>query len=105
MGAKSYVLNLSENVRRSLEYKRRNGEWGGKAALGYPLIVASAKALKVGSALLDGEGTVPSVNGVADLSKPLSGRKATLRSSSPSPRRHPLQRASRGRRPCRLCWT
>jgi DNA invertase Pin-like site-specific DNA recombinase len=26
MGAKSYVLNLSENVRRSLEYKRRNGE-------------------------------------------------------------------------------
>jgi site-specific DNA recombinase len=28
MGAKSYVLNLSENVRRSLEYKRRNGEWG-----------------------------------------------------------------------------
>jgi DNA invertase Pin-like site-specific DNA recombinase len=34
MGAKSYVLNLSENVRRSLEYKRRNGEWGGKAPLG-----------------------------------------------------------------------
>jgi DNA invertase Pin-like site-specific DNA recombinase len=35
MGAKSYVLNLSENVRRSLEYKRRHGEWGGKAPLGY----------------------------------------------------------------------
>src|ERR1700738_2623996 len=35
MGAKSYLLNLSENVRRSLEYKRRNGEWGGKAPLGY----------------------------------------------------------------------
>jgi site-specific DNA recombinase len=35
MGAKSYVLNLSENVRRSLEYKRRNGEWGGNAPLGY----------------------------------------------------------------------
>ena len=35
MGAKSYVLNLSENVRRSLEYKRRNGQWGGKAPLGY----------------------------------------------------------------------
>jgi site-specific DNA recombinase len=35
MGAKFYVLNLSENVRRSLEYKRRNGEWGGKAPLGY----------------------------------------------------------------------
>jgi hypothetical protein len=31
MGAKSYVPNLSENVRRSLEYKRRNREWGGKA--------------------------------------------------------------------------
>jgi len=35
MGAKSYVLNLSENVRRSLEFKRRNGEWGGMAPLGY----------------------------------------------------------------------
>jgi site-specific DNA recombinase len=35
MGAKSYVLNLSENVRRSLEFKRRKGEWGGKAPLGY----------------------------------------------------------------------
>ena len=35
MGAKSYVLNFSENVRRSLEYKRRNGERGGKAPLGY----------------------------------------------------------------------
>jgi hypothetical protein len=35
MGAKCYVLNLSEDVRRSLEYKRRNGEWGGKAPLGY----------------------------------------------------------------------
>jgi hypothetical protein len=35
MGAKSYVLKLSEDVRRSLEYKRRNGEWGGKAPLGY----------------------------------------------------------------------
>jgi hypothetical protein len=35
MGAKSYVPKLSENVRRSLEYKRRNGEWGGNAPLGY----------------------------------------------------------------------
>jgi site-specific DNA recombinase len=35
LGAKSYVLNLSENVRRSLDFKRRNGEWGGKAPLGY----------------------------------------------------------------------
>ena len=35
IGAKAYVLNLSENVKRSLEYKRRSGEWGGKAPLGY----------------------------------------------------------------------
>lgn len=35
MSAKAYVLNLSDNVKRSLEYKRRNGEWGGKAPLGY----------------------------------------------------------------------
>ncbi len=35
MGAKSYVMNLSENVRRSLEFMRRNGRWGGKAPLGY----------------------------------------------------------------------
>jgi len=35
IGAKAYVLNLSDNVRRSLEYKRKNGEWGGKAPLGY----------------------------------------------------------------------
>jgi len=35
MGAKSYVVNLSDNVKRSLEYKRRNGELGGKAPIGY----------------------------------------------------------------------
>lgn len=35
MGAKSYAISLSENVRRSLEYKRRNGEWGSIAPLGY----------------------------------------------------------------------
>ena len=35
LGAKSYVANLSDNVRRSLEYKRKKGEWGGKAPLGY----------------------------------------------------------------------
>ncbi len=35
MGAKSYVVNLSENVKRSLEFKRRNGELGGKAPIGY----------------------------------------------------------------------
>ncbi len=35
MGAKSYVVNLSENVRRSMEFKRRNGEWGGQAPIGY----------------------------------------------------------------------
>ena len=28
VGAKAYTMNLSENVRRSLEFKRRNGEWG-----------------------------------------------------------------------------
>jgi site-specific DNA recombinase len=35
MGAKAYVLNLSENVRRSLDFKVKNGEWGGKAPIGY----------------------------------------------------------------------
>ena len=35
MGAKSYVLNLSENVRRSMEYMVRNGEWTSSAPLGY----------------------------------------------------------------------
>jgi DNA invertase Pin-like site-specific DNA recombinase len=28
IGAKAYVLNLSENVKRSLEYKRRTLRWG-----------------------------------------------------------------------------
>jgi len=32
MGAKSYVQSLSENVRRSLEYKRRNGAWERQSA-------------------------------------------------------------------------
>ncbi|HHT78492.1 MAG TPA: recombinase family protein [Actinobacteria bacterium] len=35
MGAKSYVLALSDNVKRSIEYKIRNGEWIGKAPVGY----------------------------------------------------------------------
>ncbi len=35
MGAKSYVLQLSENVRRSLEYKNNNGEYAGQAPTGY----------------------------------------------------------------------
>ena len=35
MGAKSYVLQLSENVRRSLDYKVKNGEKAGVAPLGY----------------------------------------------------------------------
>lgn len=35
MGAKSYTLQLSENVKRSLEYKRRNGEWSAPAPIGY----------------------------------------------------------------------
>jgi len=35
MGAKSYVLQLSENVKRSIEYKLKNGEWNTQAPLGY----------------------------------------------------------------------
>lgn len=35
MGAKSYVLNLSENVRRSMEFMVRNGKWTSAAPLGY----------------------------------------------------------------------
>ena len=35
MGAKSYVLNLSDNVKRSLEYKIRNGECIRRAPVGY----------------------------------------------------------------------
>lgn len=35
MGAKAYVLQLSENVRRSLEYKLNNGEIIGPAPCGY----------------------------------------------------------------------
>ena len=35
MGAKSYVLQLSENVRRSLDYKLKNGERAGVAPCGY----------------------------------------------------------------------
>lgn len=35
MGAKSYVLQLSENVKRSVEFKIRNGEFPGAAPTGY----------------------------------------------------------------------
>ena len=35
MGAKAYVLQLSENVRRSTEQKNKNGEITGLAPLGY----------------------------------------------------------------------
>lgn len=35
MGAKAYVLQLSENVRRSIDYKIRNGEFAGAAPTGY----------------------------------------------------------------------
>ena len=35
MGAKAYVLQLSENVRRSTEQKNRNGEITGQAPIGY----------------------------------------------------------------------
>ncbi len=35
MGAKSYVLQLSENVKRSLDWKIKKGEWIGPAPIGY----------------------------------------------------------------------
>lgn len=35
MLAQSYVLQLSENVKRSFNYKKENGEWFGSAPLGY----------------------------------------------------------------------
>lgn len=35
MFARSYVLQLSDNVKRSIEQKLRNGEWIGKAPIGY----------------------------------------------------------------------
>ncbi|MFV0627379.1 MAG: recombinase family protein [Alphaproteobacteria bacterium] len=35
MLAQSYVLQLSENVKRSINHKIRNGEWSGKAPIGY----------------------------------------------------------------------
>lgn len=35
MFAKSFVTQLSDNVKRGLEQKRLNGEWGGKAPFGY----------------------------------------------------------------------
>lgn len=35
LGAKSYVMQLSENVKRSIDYKIRKGEWYGPAPLGY----------------------------------------------------------------------
>jgi site-specific DNA recombinase len=35
MFARSYVLQLSDNVKRKFEQKRKNGEWMGKAPMGY----------------------------------------------------------------------
>lgn len=35
MSTESYVLQLSENVKRSFDYKLRNGEWTGVAPVGY----------------------------------------------------------------------
>jgi len=35
LSAKAYVAALSQNVRRSLQFKIRNGEWIGKAPVGY----------------------------------------------------------------------
>ncbi|MDR2902134.1 MAG: recombinase family protein [Lactobacillales bacterium] len=35
MSAKSYVLQLAENVKRSVDYKIKSGEWSGRAPIGY----------------------------------------------------------------------
>lgn len=35
MGAKAYVLQLAENVKRSIDYKQKNGEFAGAAPTGY----------------------------------------------------------------------
>lgn len=35
MFARSYILQLSDNIKRKLDLKRRNGEWIGKAPIGY----------------------------------------------------------------------
>ena len=35
MFARSYVLQLSDNVKRAFEQKRRNGEWTGRSPIGY----------------------------------------------------------------------
>ncbi len=35
IAAKSYVMNLRDNVKRSMDFKIRNGEWCSKAPLGY----------------------------------------------------------------------
>ncbi len=39
MFARSYVLQLSDNVKRSREQKLKNGEWPGKAPIGYRNVV------------------------------------------------------------------
>lgn len=44
MFAKSYVTQLSDNVRRSQEEKLRNGEWLSKAPFGYKNIARDGKA-------------------------------------------------------------
>ena len=44
MFAKSYVTQLSDNVRRGQEEKLRNGEWLGKAPFGYKNITKDKKA-------------------------------------------------------------
>ena len=43
MFARSYVLQLSDNVKRSIEQKLRNGEWPGKAPVGYKNITNESK--------------------------------------------------------------
>ncbi len=49
LSAKSYVLQLSENVKRSMEYKRKNGEWTGASPIGY----SNTRDLITGKATLE----------------------------------------------------
>ena len=37
--ANSYVLNLSDNVKRSINHKIKNGQWIGKAPIGYKSVI------------------------------------------------------------------
>src|SRR3989338_8072510 len=39
MTAKSYVLQLSDNIKRSINHKIKNGQWIGKAPIGYKSVI------------------------------------------------------------------